>query len=406
MNLEILLARRYLSSSKGAGLSAITWIALAGVVVGVMSLVAVLAVMSGFDHELRSKILGNNAHILISLARNNLDAKARTPEEILAFVRKNPGVGSAMPVIYGEAFALSPNGGSEGISLRGVDPVQVQKVLDLKAYSAEGNWKGLEQGGVMLGDILASKLNLSIGDSFTLLLNRGEFSPLGIVPKMRKLKLIDTFHSGMSQFDAYHGYINLNLAEELFETSSRNIEVRTKDIRKLGEITRYLRKEIPEAIFVEDWLAQNKDFLSALRLEKTAMAVILGLIVLVAALNICGSLIMIVKDKTRDIAILKSMGARDQSILRIFFIQGMFVGGVGTFVGVLFGFLLSILLRDFIHFPLDREVYMIDTLPVDIRASDVIAVVMGALGISAIATIYPARLAARLNPTEGLKVDS
>ena len=164
--------------------------------------------------------------------------------------------------------------------------------------------------------------------------------------------------------------------------------------------------QIKEVAAVEDWLSLNHDFLSALRLEKTAMAVILTLIVLVAAFNICGSLIMLVRDKTRDIAILKSMGAFDKSVLKIFLYQGIFIGAVGTTVGSLLGVVLSFLLRDTIQFPLNKEVYMIDTLPVDLRVSDIGCVVVGAMVISLLATLYPARLASQVVPTEGLKQDS
>lgn len=403
MSLEVFLARRYLSSQKGRGLSVITWIALAGVIVGAMSLVAVLAVMSGFDRDLRSKILGNNAHVLVSLKRRA--PSDRSLSEILHSVRKVQGVESAMPVIYGEAFILGPRGGSEGVILRGVDADEVQKVLDLKTYVKEGNWQGLKSGGVILGRTLADRLDLEIGDAFTLVLNRGDFSPLGLVPKMRKLRLIDTFHSGMTQFDGHHGYLNLSLAEEIFESKAAAIEVRAKDVREIEKVRDRIRDEIPEVIMAQDWISQNADFLSALKLEKLVMAVILGLIVLVASFNICGSLIMVVRDKTKDIAILKSMGASDSVVLRIFFYQGLFIGIVGTVVGVALGVFLSILLRDVIRFPLNREVYLIDTLPVDLRLSDLLLVSLGALVISAVATLYPARLASQIVPTEGLKAD-
>ncbi|MBN8555656.1 MAG: ABC transporter permease [Deltaproteobacteria bacterium] len=401
MKLEIFLARRYMSSHRG-GLSVITWIALAGVIVGVMSLVAVLAVMSGFEKELRAKILGNNAHILVQI-RDIPKTQPEVLEKTINKIRSVDGVASAMPVIYGEGFILSSSGDSEGVLLKGVDPKLVQEVLDLKNYVADGNWKNFKDNSVILGESLANRLSLETGDSFTLILNRGEFSPFGIMPKMKKLVLSDSFKSGMSQFDSRHGYLPLSFAEELFETRPHTIEVRTKDPREIAKVKERIRGNVDEAISVQDWISVNSDFLSALQLEKTAMAVILGLIVLVAAFNICGSLIMIVRDKTKDIAILKSMGALDSSVLKVFFIQGMFIGIVGTIVGIIFGIILSLILRDYIKFPLNREVYMIDTLPVDLRISDLLAVAAGALLISAIATLYPARLAAKIIPTEGLK---
>ncbi len=403
MNLEVFLARRYMSSQRGSGLSVIAWIALAGVIVGVMSLVTVLGVMSGFDRELRSKILGNNAHILVTLRHRKEGDLSQV--DVVKKIKKMDLVDSAMPVLYGEGFILGPTGESEGVILRGVDPDEVQKVLDLKSYVRSGDWEGLKEGGVMLGRSLAERLNLEIGDYFTLVLPRGDFSPLGMVPRMKKLKLVDVFHSGMTQYDAHHGYMDLKLAEGLFDMHSTAIEVRAKDVRFIDNVRDEIRSRVQESVLVQDWISQNADFLSALKLEKTAMGVILGLIILVASFNICGSLIMIVRDKTKDIAILKSMGAKDFSVLKVFFYQGIFIGIVGTIVGLIFGVILSIVLRDYVQFPLSQDVYMIDTLPVDIRISDCLLVIAGALLISALATLYPARLASKIVPTEGLKAD-
>ncbi len=222
---------------------------------------------------------------------------------------------------------------------------------------------------------------------------------------MKKLKILNVFHSGMSQYDQRHIYLPLSLAENLLEASPRSIEVRTKDLRQILPIRKRLDKELGDRALVQDWLSFNKDLFSALKLEKTVMALILALIVLVASFNICGSLIMLVHDKTKDIAILKSMGATDRGVLKIFFLQGMFIGAVGTIVGTILGIAFSFLLRDTIQFPLNKEVYMIDTLPVDLRTMDVLSVIVGALVVSGLATLYPAFLAARIVPTEGLKAD-
>jgi len=404
MSLEFFLARRYLSSRKGRGLSAITWIALAGVVVGVMSLVTVMAVMSGFQRDLRAKILGNNAHILVQIV-DTPQVTDSVLKSVLAEVEKTPGVESAMPVVYGEGFILSPQGGAEGVFIKGVDTQLVRKVLDLEQFVRIGDWENFKGRTSILGQALADQLRLLPGDTFTLVLNRGDFSPLGMTPRMQKVEVVDTFHSGMTQYDSRHAYIPIDFARSLFEVSPRTIEVRATDPRIISDVRERLKTSISSPVRVSDWLSLNRDFLSALQLEKMVMSVILGLIVLVAAFNICGSLIMIVRDKTKDIAILKSMGAYDRTILRVFFIQGVFVGVVGTVVGVVLGIATSILLRDYIKFPLDREVYMIDTLPVDLRITDVLIVAVGALAISCLATLYPARLAASVVPTEGLKID-
>jgi lipoprotein-releasing system permease protein len=402
MRLEVFLARRYLAARKGRGLSVIGWIALSGVIVGVMSLVAVLAVMSGFDRELRSKILGNNAHIFVQVIDPTEEGDVSA---LLPVVEATRGVQAAMPSLYSGGFVLSPRGGAEGVFIKGVDPERVQRVLDLNLFVREKNWKGFEGYAAILGRSLADQMGLEVGDSFTVVLNRGDFSPLGLTPRMQKFVVSDIFYSGMSQYDSRHMYVPLLTAEKLFDTQARSLEIRTTDPRMIDKVSQDLQERLGLGVRVSDWISQNKEFLSALQLEKMVMGIILGLIVLVAAFNICGSLIMIVKDKSRDIAILKSMGAENGTVLRIFFLQGFSLGLVGTIVGVILGLALAIALRDFVRFPLDRSVYMIDTLPVDIRVSDVAGVAFGAIVISCVATFYPARLAARMVPTEGLKHD-
>ena len=402
MSLESFLSIRYMSARRGRGLSVITWIALIGVVIGVMSLVTVLAVMSGFDKELRNKILGNNAHVLVQWDSQS-DFDPKNFEKLKLLVAKDPDVLSVMPVIYGEAFILSPRGGAEGVFLKGVEPELVRKVLDLDQYVVLKSWDEFKDRGTILGEDLADQLKLSPGETFTLVLNRGDFSPLGMTPRMQRLTLTDTFKSGMTQFDAHHGFVTLKEAEKIFETQAKTLEIRTRDPRSIPDVVSRLRNAIDEPVSVTDWISWNRPLLSALKLEKMAMGVILGLIILVAAFNICGSLIMVVKDKTKDVAILKSMGATDGTVLKIFFYQGVFVGLVGTVVGIILGYICSALLRDYVRFPLDRSVYMIDTLPVDIRMTDILGVGFGALLISCLATLYPARMAASIIPTEGLK---
>jgi lipoprotein-releasing system permease protein len=404
VKLELFLARKYMSSAGGRGLSVITWIALIGVVVGVMSLIAVLGVMSGFEKELTSKMLGNHAHITVSL-RGTLTGERPSIKAAMARVLNFSDVDSAMPVIYGEAFLLSSGGASEGVMIKGVDPEEVLSVLDLEEYLEEGNWEEFKAGGLILGRSLGNFLRLSSGDSVTLLLNKAEYSPFGVVPKMRRLEVVDLFSSGLSQFDSRTAYLNLTEAEALFERPAQSIEVRAKDVRSINSLRDALILEFGEDARVQDWLSQNAGLLSALRLEKMVMGIILGLIVLVAAFNICGSLIMIVRDKTKDIAIIKSMGGSRQLVLRIFFLQGLFIGGVGTFFGVIFGLIASYILKEWVRFPLDPTVYMIDQVPVDTRGMDIVYVILGAMIISCLATFYPARMASQLEPTKGLKYE-
>lgn len=400
-SLEFFLALRYMSGHKGRGLSVISWIALLGVIVGVMSLTTVLGVMSGFERDLKEKILGNNAHIMVQ----RIPGREGSIEAAMAEVRKDPLVDSAMKVTYGEAFLLGAGGSSEGAFLKGVDPEEAQHVLDLGKYLEGDHWKDFSNGGIILGSKLAERLAVSPGDFVTLVLNKPEISPFGVVPRMKRLKVADIFKSGMTTYDSGHAYIPLNLGEKIFERTAYQMEIKAKDVREIGHLATNLRKTLGEDWEARDWLAANSDFLSALKLEKTVMAIILFMIVLVAAFNICGSLIMVVRDKTKDIAILKSMGSSDAMILKVFLLQGLFIGAVGTLIGVTLGIAGSFVLRDFVKFPLDPNVYMIDTVPVDIRLSDILGVVAGALIITVVATLYPARLASGLKPTEGLKVE-
>jgi len=399
--LEFFLALRYMSGQKGRGLSVISWIALLGVIVGVMSLTTVLAVMSGFERDLKEKILGNNAHIMVQ----RIPGREASIDAAISEVRKNPLVHSAMKVTYGEAFLLGSGGSSEGAFLKGVDPQEAQHVLDLGKYLEGDHWKEFSEGGIILGSKLAQRLGVSPGESVTLVLNKPEVSPFGVVPRMKRLKVADVFKSGMTTYDSGHAYLPLGLAEKLFERKPSQLEVKAKDVREIANLATNLREKLGEDWEARDWLAANSDFLSALKLEKTVMAIILFMIVLVAAFNICGSLIMVVRDKTKDIAILKSMGSSDALILKVFLLQGLLIGSVGTLFGVSFGVLGSFILRDLVRFPLDPNVYMIDTVPVDIRSSDILGVIIGALVITVVATLYPARLAAGLKPTEGLKVE-
>ncbi len=398
---ELFLALRYMSSQRGRGLSVISWIALLGVIVGVMSLTCVLAVMSGFERDLKEKILGNNAHLMLS----RIPGSEISLDAVITEIRKNPMVDSAMKVTYGESFLLGLDSSSEGAFIKGVEPQEAKHVLDLGQFLELDNWKEFEEGGLILGSTLAARLGVSPGDRVTLVLNKPEISPFGVVPRMKRMKVADVFKSGMTTYDAGHAYLSLATAEKLFETKSYQIEIRAKDVRKISALGAELSERFGEDFNVRDWLAANSDFLSALRLEKTVMAIILFLIVLVAAFNICGSLIMVVRDKTKDIAILKSMGSEDSSILKIFLLQGLLIGGFGTLIGSVLGVALSLILQNYIRFPLDPNVYMIDTVPVDLRLSDILGVVIGALVITVIATLYPAKLAAGLKPTEGLKVE-
>jgi lipoprotein-releasing system permease protein len=402
MKLEFFLARKYLASHRGRGLSVITWIAIAGVVVGVMSLVCVLSVMSGFDRDLREKILGNNAHIFLQY-QYGVPVSTEDWDDEIKRIENMPSVLSAMPVVYGEAFLLSPSGGSQGAFVKAVPPDKMKLVSELDQYLVGKKWEDFRGASVFLGETLAYQLGVVPGDFITLLLNRPEITPLGVTPRMKKLIVVDVFQSGLTQADAQNIFVPIDFGRELFRKEPQQIEIRAVDVRKIEMAKKELKDYFSDRAEVRDWISANKDFLAALQLEKLVMGLILGMIILVAAFNICGSLIMVVRDKTKDIAILKSMGTPDSRILRIFFMQGIFIGALGTIIGVILGVIASLLLRDWVQFPLNPSVYMINRVPVDLRVVDVITVIFGAFVITSLATIYPALLASRLKPTEGLK---
>lgn len=407
------IARRYLSSRRGRGfLSLITLIAIGGVAVGVMALIVVIGVMSGLQEDLREKILGANAHGIV-LERSAV-GRMEAWRSVLNLVANDPDVIAAAPFIYTEV-GLNPPGGSygEGAVLRGLpsdDSSLAVTEIDEHLISGRMPFGETETGrpGIVLGVSLADRLGLFPGEPVTVVAFQGaELTPTGIQPQMRLFEVTGIFKTGLYQYDTKFSYIDLEQAQELLrmEGTVTGVEFNVVDPWKSGEVAERLSQELGFGYRVEDWQEQNSSLFSALKLEKFAMGVILLLIVLVASFNIVSTLIMVVHDKVREIGILRTMGLRGSDITRIFMLQGVVIGLVGTSFGTAGGLALAWALETYEFITLPGDVYFIDRLPVSIDPLDVGFIVAASLLISFLATLYPARQAAGYTPVEAIRHD-
>ncbi len=404
MSFELFISGRYLKAKQQTFISLITLLSIAGVTVGVMALIIVIAVMAGFEKDLKSRILGVESHII--LMRHGGDFTDH--RNILSDIESVSGVEAATPFVYSQTMLRAAGGLSGGV-IRGIDPETAGKVIQnlepdaLKRLAAMTGSDG--PSGVILGKGLAGNLGVVTGDSVYVISPRGMLSPMGHLPAMKRFKVVGLFESGMYEYDSSLAYMHLNDAQRLLrmDDAVTGIEIRVTDVYKADKIGDKIAAGLGFPYWTKDWMEMNHNLFSALKLEKTVMFIILALIILVAAFNIASSLIMMVMEKTRDIAILKAMGATDKSIRRIFVYKGMTIGAIGTFLGVLLGFILCMLLKQYKFIELPADVYYITTLPVQLEALDVILTAAAAMIICYLATLYPARQASRLNPVKALR---
>ena len=409
MPYELDIGLRYLKARrKQTFISLITWISIAGVTVGVMALIIVLAVMAGFEEDLRNKILGTNSHIVILEPGSPGMAQY---QGTIDKVEKVDHVISATPFIYSQAM-LTSTGSVSGVVIRGIDPLREARVTNLAENLKEGSLTDLEKnngvgGGVIIGQELARNLGISLGEEITIISPLGKMTPIGMVPRMKKFWVAGIFDSGMYEYDTGLAFISLKNAQNFFNMGDRvtGIEVKVDDIYKADKIANNIQKLLGVPYWVRDWMEMNKNLFSALKLEKVVMFVILTLIVLVAAFNIISTLIMVVMEKGKDIAILKSMGATNKSIMKIFMLEGIIIGVAGTIIGVIGGYLVCHLLETYHFIKLPSDVYYLDTLPVKIEGGDFLVVALAAITISFLATLYPSWNAARLNPVEAIRYE-
>jgi lipoprotein-releasing system permease protein len=412
MKLEWYIARRYLSSRRGARfLSLITLIAMGGVFVGVMALIVVTSVMSGLQRDLRDKILGTNPHIWLTTYGDAMQLDAW--EGTLARIRDVPGVVSAAPFIHTEVGLGNLGGHAEAAILRGIHPeVGGEPITDIARQIQAGSFSlGPTQSGhppLLVGEELANRFGLYPGSVVNVTALQGvQLTPMGtLMPRMTRFEVVGRFRTGMYEYDNKFMYTNLASAQEITGMGERvtGLEVRVPDPMQSDRVARRIEEELGGFPYrAEDWKTMNSSLFSALQLEKLAMGIILLLIVVVAAFNIISTLVMVVTDKTREIGILKSMGLRASQVSRVFMIQGVVIGAVGSVLGGMAGLLLTYLLDRYEFIEIPGDIYFIDRLPVAFDAFEVGLILGLSILISFLATIYPARQAARLYPVEAIR---
>ncbi|MEW6053595.1 MAG: lipoprotein-releasing ABC transporter permease subunit [Nitrospirota bacterium] len=409
MNLpyHFFVALRYLKSKKKhKGISVNTLISIGGVAVGVMALLVVLSVMSGFHEDLQKKILGVNAHMVIMNYRGTLPAYQQVTEQL----KDETEILSAAPFVMGQVM-VSYGKKAHGVFLRGVDPEKEKKTTEIGRFMREGSIEGLAAGGKVPGIIIGRELAGSIGafrgDTISILSPIGKIGPLGMLPKIRQFRVVGIFEVGMFEYDSNLVLTDLKAAQEFFDMKDEvtGIQLKLADIYNASEVRERIQNKLGFPLYAKDWMQMNRNLFSALKLEKFAMFVILVLIILVASFNIVSTLIMNVIEKKREIAILKAMGATDRGVMTIFMLQGMLIGLVGTVIGVSGGYLLCYVLNSYEIIKLPADVYYLSHLPVKTKLFDFITVSLSAVIISFLATLYPAWQAARMNPVEPLRYE-
>jgi lipoprotein-releasing system permease protein len=406
---ELFIGLRYLNAKrKQTFISVISFISISGVAIGVMALIIVLGVMTGFSDDLRNKILGAKSHLVISQHGVGIP----NYRDIIKEVTTVDGVVSATPAIYNQVMLTSASN-TVGSMIKGIDVASAPTVTNLGSIIKQGSLADLEKlspaglPGVILGKEQAMILGVICGDELKVISPFGTMTPGGMIPRSKRFEVVGIFDSGMYEYDSSLAYISLANAQQFFNQPdvATEIEVKVEDIYGVKQLSESIEERLGIAYQVRDWMEMHKNLYAALKLEKMAMFVILILIILVAAFNIVGTLIMVVNDKYKDIAILKSMGARSFSIMKIFVLEGLIIGFIGTFLGIVGGMLLATLQNTYHIIALPPDVYYISHLLIKITPRDLILVIVSAISISLVATLYPSWQASQLDPAEALRYE-
>lgn len=415
MKYELFIGLRYLKARRQETfISLITLISILGVMIGVMTLNVVMAVMTGFEETLRDRLLGINAHIALLKSGDQLSEY----EELLQRVIKQEGVVAASPAIYGQVMLTSGSRVS-GVVVRGVDPERVNAVVDLQRYMKQGNIAGLKQQnpvqleerkimlpGVIMGERLAAQLGVFVGSPIQVVSPLGSPTAIGVIPKVRRFVVTGLLNTGMSEIDSTLIFMGLADAQKFFELGDAvsNIEIRVKDVNQSRQIADRIQLQLGFPYLTEDWTRLWPNLFSALQLEKTVYFLVLLLMVLIGAFNIISTLVMVVMEKRKDIAILMSMGATRASIRKIFLLKGLIIGVVGTTLGLFLGLLVCTLIAQY-RFELPKDVFLISTVPVRIYLSNFMIVTVASFMVCLLASLYPARQAAKLDPVEIIRYE-
>lgn len=413
MPFELQVALRYLlAKRRQVFISVISLVSTLGVTVGVMALVVALALMTGLQQELQARILGSSAHIYLFKPAGITDYKAE-----VAKVMAVPGVIGAAPAIQVKAMITSANG--QGfVGVKGIDPDLEATVTDIGRVLTDGSLQKLAPAteddfpGIVIGKDLAGSIGAMVGDNVTLMTPNGSLTPMGVMPRQRRFKVVGTFRLGLYEVDSLTGFVSLDVARQL-SGSERvdggefvdDIEIKVAEPYEAPRIADQMAGDFGTEYVTSDWSDMNQQLYSALLLEKIGMGIGIGLIVMVAALNIVASLILLVMEKTRDIAILKTMGASARSIMLIFLLQGSIIGLIGTIVGATLGATASYFLDHYRLITIPADVYQVSYLPFKLLPWDLVTVVIGAIVVCFLATLYPSRQAARLDPAQALRYE-
>ena len=410
-SIERLIAFRYLKSRKKQGfISVIALFSLLGVAFGVAALIVVMAVMNGFHHEISAKMTGFNGDIVVSGRYGGIIDF----DDITAKISKVPGVTSSIPVIEGQVMVTSQNYSSGSLvkAMRLADLTEKKLIAD---NIIRGSLRNFEGNNIALGYELAASLRVGINDYVTLISPKGSYTAVGMVPRLKQYKVIALFKSGMYQYDSGTVIMPFETAQIYFKLQKKTsqIEVNLRDQNKSTKIASEINKVLDNQYYISDWKETNATYFNVLKTERIVMFVILALIILVAAFNIISSLIMLVQDKAKDIAILRTMGMSKKSIIKIFFLCGSLIGIIGTTVGLIIGLTIALNIENIRKLLekmtgsviFDPVIYYLSALPSDVQTGDVVNVVVLSLSLSFLATIYPAKKAASLDPVQGLRYE-